>query len=58
MKKNLALLLSLGPLLTGTSWAHEGHGALARGHWHATDLFGFIVLAVVLGALAWWTGRK
>ncbi|MFY8088694.1 MAG: hypothetical protein ACOVOG_15845 [Rubrivivax sp.] len=38
--------------------AHPGHGEEGS-HWHATDLFGFaLMLAVAVGAMAWWRGRK
>jgi len=40
-----------------TAHAHEGHG-LAGAHWHATDVFGFLALLAVAGAVAWWRGRK
>ncbi len=36
--------------------AHEGHG-LDGSHWHATDVPGFLVLAVIVG-VAIWTLRK
>jgi len=35
--------------------AHEGHG-LSGGHWHASDAWGFVALAVVL-AMAVWASR-
>jgi len=44
--------------LTGinSTFAHEGHG-LQGSHWHATDLWGFVAIGVVL-AIAIWHGRK
>ncbi|HWP20214.1 MAG TPA: hypothetical protein VNO84_13875 [Burkholderiaceae bacterium] len=39
-------------------WAHEGHHAPGAHHWHATDVFGYIVLAAVVAAALWWGGRK
>jgi hypothetical protein len=36
--------------------AHEGHGLGGATHWHATDAWGFIGLALVL-ALALWLTR-
>ncbi len=36
--------------------AHDGHG-LQGSHWHATDLWGFVAIGVVL-AVAIWQGRK
>jgi hypothetical protein len=46
--------------LAGVPWwaaAHEGHGQTGF-HWHATDVWGFIALAVVAGAALWFQGRK
>lgn len=40
----------------GATFAHEGHG-LHGSHWHATDLWGFVAIGLVL-ALAIWQGRK
>jgi hypothetical protein len=36
--------------------AHEGHG-FSGAHWHASDLFGPLVL-VAIGAALWWARRK
>jgi hypothetical protein len=38
--------------LAATPWiaaAHEGHGETGS-HWHATDIWGFVALAVVAAA--------
>jgi len=44
-------------LLIGTqAMAHPGHGE-ASPHSHASDLFGLLVLAVVLAGI-WWETRK
>ncbi|MFM1909250.1 MAG: hypothetical protein RLZZ591_2927 [Pseudomonadota bacterium] len=32
---------------TGTALAHDGHG-LQGSHWHPTDAWGFVALAVVV----------
>lgn len=40
----------------GTPFAHDGH-SLHGSHWHATDLWGFVALGLVL-AVAVWQGRK
>jgi hypothetical protein len=54
--KPFTLLLLALPSLPG--WAHEGHHLPGTHHWHATDVFGYVALAVVIG-LAWWlSGRK
>ncbi len=38
--------------------AHEGHGAGGT-HWHATDVWGFVIVGLLFaGALAWWRGRS
>ncbi len=52
MKNTLAVVLALPALAA----AHEGHGAPPL-HGHATDAFGLVVVAVLLGAL-WWSRRK
>ena len=38
------------------AFAHEGHG-LAGTHWHATDVWGFVVVAG-LAVAAIWVSRK
>lgn len=38
-----------------TALAHDGHG-LAGSHWHATDVHGFVLVAV-LAAIAVWLSR-
>ncbi len=40
-------------LIVPLARAHEGHG-LEGAHWHASDSWGFIALAVVL-VVAWFT---
>ena len=43
----------------GAALAHEGHGmsaAMNATHWHATDTWGFVVVAA-LAALAIWISR-
>ncbi|MCB2000312.1 MAG: hypothetical protein KDH93_14705 [Rhodoferax sp.] len=34
--------------------AHDGHG-MSGGHWHATDAWGLVGLAVALAAAVWFT---
>ena len=34
-------------LCTSATWAHDGH-SLQGSHWHATDLWGFVALGLVL----------
>ena len=44
----------------GTAAAHEGHGLPGASHWHASDTWGFVMLAAVAAAAAavWWRNRK
>ncbi|MDP1693208.1 MAG: hypothetical protein Q8L49_14870 [Burkholderiaceae bacterium] len=44
-------------LCAGVALAHDGHGWSGT-HLHASDLFGFTVLALAIAALALWRGRK
>jgi hypothetical protein len=47
-------------VLAGVPWvafAHDGHG-LGGTHWHATDVLGFVGVALVAAAAVWWSGRK
>ena len=44
--------------LAATAHAHEGHGLPGAAHWHASDLWGFMLPLAVLGAAAWWIRRK
>jgi len=44
-------------LCSAAASAHEGH-AQHGAHWHATDLWGFLVVGLVLAAAAAWRGRK
>ena len=50
----IACSLAAAPWLAA---AHDGHG-LGGAHWHATDVWGFVALAVVAGAAIWWRKRK
>ena len=34
------------------AFAHNGHG-LAGSHWHATDVLGFVAVAVAVGVAVW-----
>ena len=52
--------MRLAPLLltlaAGAAQAHPGHGEALAWHWHATDTWGFLLVAA-LGALAIWLSR-
>jgi hypothetical protein len=39
---------------TGAAMAHGGHG-VEEAHWHATDLYGFVVVAVLATAAIWFS---
>jgi hypothetical protein len=49
-----------GLLLLATSavHAHPGHGAVQESHWHSTDAFGFLMVAVLAGLAIWLSGKK
>ncbi len=49
-----ALALSMG---STAGFAHEGHGFSAS-HWHATDVWGFVTLAGIVGAALWFSRGK
>ena len=38
--------------LSNTVFAHDGHG-LSGSHWHSTDAWGFVALALAIGAALW-----
>jgi hydrogenase/urease accessory protein HupE len=54
LSQNAAKLTVLLALLTGadTLFAHDGHG-MTGAHWHATDLFGFVAMAVLVAVVIW-----
>ena len=54
--KALAILLS-GALTHWGALAHAGHGMGGSGHWHATDVLGFVAIAAVATVL-WCMGRR
>jgi hypothetical protein len=45
-----------GSMGVTAAFAHDGHG-LAGMHWHATDTWGFVTVAVMI-AVAIWFSRK
>jgi hypothetical protein len=52
-------LLATAVLSTAASLAvaHDGHGMVGA-HWHASDALGFVLIGVVVAALAWlWRGK-
>ena len=57
MNHRFALLALLGTCTTLSARAHEGHGLDGVSHYHATDAWGFVVLAVLMALVWWFTGR-
>ena len=55
--KAIGALAALALTSLNTS-AHEGHGLPGISHWHSTDAFGVMALAVVFGLCFWLGGRK
>jgi hypothetical protein len=55
MKQLIAACATLGPPLL--AMAHDGHGTQGV-HWHATDTWGFVALALVAAAALWFGRRK
>ena len=55
---NATILIATYAISTraSTAFAHDGHG-LAGTHWHATDVWGFVVVGG-LAAAAIWFSRK
>jgi hypothetical protein len=58
LASNATLSIAILAASTGASavFAHDGHG-LGGTHWHATDVWGFVVVGA-LSALAVWISRK
>jgi hypothetical protein len=52
--KHLLLITWIAPL---SAAAHDGHGP-SGAHWHATDTWGFVALAIALAAAVWFSRRK
>ena len=50
--------LLLCSLLAMPAWAHEGHGLPGMAHWHGTDVLGFVGVAALAAAVAWFRGGK
>jgi hypothetical protein len=52
------MIVWIGALLTaGLAAAHDSHG-MSGPHWHASDLFGLLLVSVVLAGLVGWRGRR
>ena len=50
--------IRLLPLLPSLAFAHEGHGIEGASHYHATDVWGFVTIAVAAAVVWWFTGRN
>ena len=50
-------LISFISLMPAWAMAHEGHGIEGASHYHATDVWGFVI-ALAIGAAMWWMGRN
>jgi hypothetical protein len=50
--------LLLGLVLSGTAAAHDGHGAASGLHLHASDLFGLVLVAALIGGWCLLRGRR
>jgi hypothetical protein len=48
-----AAIAALLSTLSATVHAHAGHGAAQEWHWHATDTYGFLMVAVLAGLAVW-----
>ena len=55
---NAIVLLATYALSTGAStvFAHDGHG-LTGAHWHATDVWGFVVVGGLAVAAIWYSRK-
>lgn len=46
---------ALLPLVSTALHAHPGHGMTAESHWHASDLWGFLLLGAAVLAAIWFS---
>jgi hypothetical protein len=37
--------------------AHEGHGMDGAPHYHATDVWGFVIMGILMAVVWWFVGR-
>jgi hypothetical protein len=49
-------LLALSTLLATAAHAHPGHGIAQEWHWHASDTFGFLLVAALAALAIWLSG--
>jgi hypothetical protein len=58
MRKSFTIkLIAIQTIITPSTaiFAHDGH-SLFGSHWHASDVFGFVILVAAFG-VAFWFGR-
>ncbi len=58
MKRIDQIFVILFLLCVNTAWAHDGHGQIASSHWHSTDVFGFVAIALALAIIYFKRGGK
>lgn len=54
----LKLILVLVFSFFNRAFAHDGHGQITSFHWHSTDVFGFVGIALVLAFVYFKRGDK
>ena len=54
--KHLPLFAAATTFAATLARAHDGHG-LTGAHWHVSDVWGFVVLGLFVGAVFWSRGR-
>jgi hypothetical protein len=57
MRKSFTIkLIAIQAILTPAKsiFAHDLHG-LTDSHWHASDVFGFVILAAAIGLTLWFS---
>lgn len=52
----MRFLIALFALLATTVHAHPGHGIAEDWHWHASDTFGFLLVAALAALAIWLSG--
>jgi len=57
LNATLSIAVYVASAGASAAFAHDGHGMGGGAHWHATDVWGFVVVGA-LSALAVWISRK
>jgi len=58
LRKACGGIAASGLLMAASAHAHEGHGMPGSSHWHASDIWGFVIVGALAAAAFWWKGRK